>query len=57
MILDPVGARYAGLNLELLRRDGRWVIIGLMGGREAQLDLAQLLRQTHPVDRLDPAYP
>ena len=43
MILDPVGARYAGLNLELLRRDGRWVIIGLMGGREAQLDLAQLL--------------
>ena len=56
VILDPVGARYAGLNLELLRRDGRWVIIGLMGGREAQLDLAQL-RQTHPVDRLDPAYP
>ncbi|MCO2504036.1 NAD(P)H-quinone oxidoreductase [Pseudomonas aeruginosa] len=43
VILDPVGARYAGLNLELLRRDGRWVIIGLMGGREAQLDLAQLL--------------
>ncbi|MGV8415779.1 hypothetical protein ACV332_30185, partial [Pseudomonas aeruginosa] len=30
VILDPVGARYAGLNLELLRRDGRWVIIGLM---------------------------
>ncbi len=43
VILDPVGARYAGLNLELLRSDGRWVIIGLMGGREAQLDLAQLL--------------
>ncbi|MGV8790334.1 NAD(P)H-quinone oxidoreductase, partial [Pseudomonas aeruginosa] len=28
VILDPVGARYAGLNLELLRSDGRWVILG-----------------------------
>ncbi|MFN2982483.1 zinc-binding dehydrogenase, partial [Escherichia coli] len=37
VILDPVGARCAGLTLELLRPVGRWVIIGLMGGREAQL--------------------
>lgn len=43
VILDPIGARYAALNLDLLARDGRWVIIGLMGGREAQLDLAKLL--------------
>ncbi|GAB3394100.1 MDR/zinc-dependent alcohol dehydrogenase-like family protein [Azotobacter armeniacus] len=43
VILDPIGARYAALDLELLARDGRWVIIGLMGGREAQLDLAKLL--------------
>ncbi|MNG18841.1 Zinc-binding dehydrogenase [compost metagenome] len=43
MILDPVGANYAELNLKLLARDGRWVIIGLMGGRKAELDLAQLL--------------
>ena len=43
VILDPVGANYAPLNLKLLARDGRWVIIGLMGGREAQLDLAQVL--------------
>lgn len=43
VILDPVGANYAALNVKLLARDGRWVLIGLMGGREAQLDLAQLL--------------
>lgn len=43
VILDPVGANYAELNLKLLARDGRWVIIGLMGGRKAELDMAQLL--------------
>ena len=43
VILDPVGGQYAALNLELLARDGRWINIGLMGGREATLDLAQVL--------------
>ncbi|PAU66126.1 NAD(P)H-quinone oxidoreductase [Pseudomonas sp. PIC25] len=43
MILDPVGGNYAALNLDLLARDGRWVNIGLMGGRKAELDLALLL--------------
>ncbi len=43
MILDPVGGSYAALDLKLLALDGRWVLIGLMGGREAQLDLAQVL--------------
>ena len=43
VILDPVGAKYAPLNLQLLGTDARWVIIGLMGGREANLDLARLL--------------
>lgn len=43
VILDPVGGQYAQLNLELLARDGRWINIGLMGGREATLDLAQVL--------------
>src|SRR5690606_5948524 len=42
-ILDPVGAKYAALNLQLLGMDGRWVMIGLMGGRKAELDLAGLL--------------
>ncbi|MNZ78025.1 Phthiocerol synthesis polyketide synthase type I PpsC [compost metagenome] len=43
VILDPVGANYAELNLKVLARDGRWVLIGLMGGRETRLDLAQVL--------------
>lgn len=43
VILDPVGASYAAQNLKMLRLDGRWVNIGLMGGRRAELDLAQLL--------------
>jgi len=43
VILDPVGASYAAQNLKMLALDGRWVNIGLMGGRRAELDLAQLL--------------
>ncbi|MGV8917628.1 MAG: zinc-binding dehydrogenase [Pseudomonas sp.] len=43
VILDPVGANYAALNLKVLNVDGRLVLIGLMGGREAQLDFAQVL--------------
>ncbi len=43
VILDPVGAGYGPLNLKLLARDGRWVIIGLMGGRKVELDLALVL--------------
>lgn len=43
LILDPVGGEYAALNLQLLALDGRWVNIGLMGGRHAELDFAQLL--------------
>jgi len=43
VILDPVGGNYSALNLQLVALDGRWVLIGLMGGREAKLDLAQVL--------------
>ncbi|MDY7561187.1 zinc-binding dehydrogenase [Pseudomonas sp. 10B1] len=43
VILDPVGGNYAALNVKVLNVDGRLVLIGLMGGREAQLDLAQVL--------------
>ncbi|MCE1115191.1 NAD(P)H-quinone oxidoreductase [Pseudomonas sp. NMI795_08] len=43
VILDPIGASYGPLNLKLLARDGRWVIIGLMGGRKVELDLALVL--------------
>ena len=37
VVLDPVGANYAESNLKLLAQDGRWVLIGLMGGRKAEL--------------------
>ncbi|WP_203008805.1 NAD(P)H-quinone oxidoreductase [Pseudomonas paraversuta] len=43
VVLDPVGANYAESNLKLLALDGRWVLIGLMGGRKAELDLALAL--------------
>jgi putative PIG3 family NAD(P)H quinone oxidoreductase len=43
VILDPVGANYSELNLDLVALDGRWVMIGLMGGRQAQFDLAKVL--------------
>jgi putative PIG3 family NAD(P)H quinone oxidoreductase len=43
VILDPIGASYGPLNVDLLARDGRWVNIGLMGGRKVQLDLALVL--------------
>ena len=41
--LDPVGATYAADHLDLLALDARWVLIGLMGGRDATLDLAKVL--------------
>lgn len=41
--LDPVGATYAADHLDLLALDARWVLIGLMGGRDASLDLAKVL--------------
>lgn len=43
VVLDPVGGSYAEQHLDLLALDGRWVVIGLMGGREAKLDLGKLL--------------
>ncbi|WP_397456146.1 NAD(P)H-quinone oxidoreductase [Pseudomonas versuta] len=43
VVLDPVGANYAESNLKLLALDGRWVLIGLMGGRKAELDMALVL--------------
>lgn len=43
LILDPVGAKYAALNLQLLGTDARWVMIGLMGGRKGEIDFGTLL--------------
>lgn len=43
VILDPVGANYMALNTDLLNVDGRWVIIAMMGGHKAEINLAKLL--------------
>jgi len=42
-ILDPVGGAYLEQNIRLLATDGSLVIIGLMGGRTASLDIGRLL--------------
>lgn len=43
VILDVVGAKYLPRNIEALARDGRLVVIGLLGGRTGELDLGTLL--------------
>jgi len=43
VILDPVGAGYLKDNLRALRIDGRLVIIGLMGGAIAELELGLMM--------------
>lgn len=43
VILDPVGGAYLADNLQLLGMNGRLVLIGLMGGNKAEIDLAQLM--------------
>jgi len=43
VILDPVGGPYLSQAQQVLDTDGRWVLIGLMGGREARIDLGRLL--------------
>lgn len=43
VILDIVGGDYLRRNIRALAPDGRLVIIGLMSGRQAELDLARLL--------------
>lgn len=44
LILDPIGAAYLEDNLASLRRGGRLVSIGLMGGASAELPLGLVLR-------------
>jgi len=43
VILDIMGAKYLGPNLDALATNGRLVIIGLQGGISAELNLAALL--------------
>jgi len=43
VILDTVGAGYLKANLRSLRTDGRLVIIGLMGGAVAELEIGLMM--------------
>lgn len=43
VILDPVGGPYLAQAQQVLATDGRLVLIGLMGGRSASLDLGRML--------------
>lgn len=43
VILDNMGAKYLGRNVDALATEGRLVIIGLQGGSKAELDIGKLL--------------
>jgi putative PIG3 family NAD(P)H quinone oxidoreductase len=43
VVLDSIGGQYLASNLECLATDGRLVIIGLIGGAKAEINLAALL--------------
>jgi tumor protein p53-inducible protein 3 len=45
VILDTIGGAYLAQNLEALANGGRLVLIGLMKGAKAELDLATVLRR------------
>jgi putative PIG3 family NAD(P)H quinone oxidoreductase len=49
VVLDAIGARYLEGNLASLAVNGRLVIIGLMGGNRAEIDLAGLLMKRQQV--------
>lgn len=49
VILDCVGGRYLEPNLESLALDGKLVIIGLIGGARAEINLAGLLMKRQSV--------
>ena len=52
VVLDFVGASYAERHQRCLAEAGRWVVLGLLGGNEAALDLSQVLRRRWRVSGL-----
>lgn len=45
VILDMVAGKYLSKNIDCLADDGRLVVIALLGGAKAELDLSQVLRR------------
>ncbi|GAA3664545.1 NAD(P)H-quinone oxidoreductase [Nocardioides ginsengisoli] len=45
VVLDNMGAKYLGRNVDVLADEGRLVIIGMQGGVKGELDIATLLRK------------
>jgi len=45
VILDSIGAAYLGQNLEAMANNGRLVLIGLMKGAQAEINLLLVLRR------------
>jgi len=43
VVLDVIGAKYLARNIDVLAPGGRLVVIGLQGGRRAELDLSALM--------------
>lgn len=43
LVLDTIGAKYLGENIDAMAPGGRMVVIGLLGGVSAELSLAKLL--------------
>ena len=45
VILDNMGAKYLGRNVESLATEGRLLVIGMQGGTKGELDLGALMRK------------
>lgn len=45
VVLDNMGAKYLGRNVDVLALEGRLVVIGMQGGSKAELDINALLRK------------
>lgn len=45
VVLDNMGAKYLGRNVDALATGGRLVVIGMQGGTKGELDLSALLRK------------
>jgi putative PIG3 family NAD(P)H quinone oxidoreductase len=55
VVLDSLGASYLARNVQVLRTGGRLVVIGLMGGTTAELDLGRAAAQACVGARHQPA--